>query len=44
LEDAFQDLKRMVLKETILNYPDLSKPFDIHMDAPDKQLGADISQ
>jgi hypothetical protein len=44
LESAFLELKRMVSKETLLNYPDWSKPFDIHTDASDKQLGAVISQ
>ena len=34
----------MLLKETPLNFPDWSKPFDIHTDACDKQLGAVISQ
>jgi hypothetical protein len=34
----------MVSRETLLNYPDWSKPFDIHTDASDKQLGAVISQ
>jgi hypothetical protein len=34
----------MVLRETLLNYPDWSKPFDTHTDASDKQLGAVISQ
>jgi hypothetical protein len=34
----------MVSKETLLNYPDWSKPFEIHTDASDKQLGAVISQ
>ena len=34
----------MVCQETLLNYPDWSKPFDIHTDASDYQLGAVISQ
>jgi hypothetical protein len=33
----------MILKqETLLNQPDWSKPFDIHTDASDKQLGAAV--
>jgi hypothetical protein len=44
LESAFLELKQMVSRETLLNYPDWSKPFDIHTDASDKQLGAVISQ
>jgi hypothetical protein len=43
-KSAFLELKRMVSKETLLNYPDWSNPFDIHTDASDKQLGAVISQ
>jgi len=44
LEHAFQQVKQMVCKETLLTYPDWSKPFDIHTDASDYQLGAVISQ
>ena len=31
-------------KETILNYPDFNKVFDIHTDTSDRQLGTVISQ
>ena len=34
----------MVCKKTLLTYPDWSKPFDIHTNASDFQLGAVISQ
>ena len=34
----------MISEEVFLTYPDWSKPFDIHTDASDKQLGAVISQ
>ena len=44
LERAFQDLKKLVAKDTMLNYPDWSKPFEVHTDASDFQLGAVISQ
>jgi hypothetical protein len=45
LESTILELKQMVSsRETLLNYPDWSKPFDIHTDASDKQLGAGISQ
>ena len=44
LEDAFNKVKQMICKETLLTYPDWSKPFDIHTDASDYQLGAVISQ
>jgi hypothetical protein len=44
LKKAFHEFKQMVARETLLNYPDWSKPFDIHTDASDRQLGAVISQ
>ena len=44
LELAFKAVKKMVCVETLLTYPDWSKPFDIHTDASDYQLGAVISQ
>ena len=44
LESAFQEVKQMVSKSTMLTYPDWTKPFDIHTDASDYQLGAVISQ
>ena len=31
-------------KEKILNYPKVGKPFGIHIDTSDTQLGAAISQ
>lgn len=43
-EKAFQDIKKLVAKETVLSYPDWSKPFEIHSDASDYQLGAVLSQ
>ena len=44
LEEAFHKIKQMFCKETLLTYPDWNKPFDIHTDASDFQLGAVISQ
>jgi len=44
LERAFLQLKKMVSKEALLTYPDWSKPFTIHTDASEFQLGAVISQ
>ncbi len=41
---AFEDMKRIIAKETLLAYPDFSKPFVIHTDASHTQLGAVISQ
>ena len=43
-EKAFQDVKTLVAQETVLAYPDWSKPFEIHSDASDYQLGAVLSQ
>ncbi len=43
-QKAFDDLKRVISKEVLLSYPDFNKPFDIHTDASDLQLGAVISQ
>ena len=34
----------MVCKETLLNYPDWDKPFEIHTDASNYQLGAVYSR
>ena len=38
----FGEIKRVLAKETILNYPKFDRPFDIHKDASD--MGAFISQ
>ena len=43
-QQAFLAAKNMLIKEAMLNYPDFSKPFHIHSDASDLQLGAVISQ
>ena len=43
-QKAFEDMKRVMAKETILNYPKFDQCFDIHTDASDRQLGAVISQ
>ena len=42
--EAFRTMKKIIAKETLLAYPDFSKPFTIHTDASHKQLGAVISQ
>eukprot|EP00957_Ditylum_brightwellii_P212066 15366922-Ditylum_brightwellii.AAC.1 len=41
---AFEKAKKIIGQETLLVYPDFKKPFEIHMDARDTQLGAVISQ
>ena len=41
---AFAMAKRVIAKETILAFPDFSKPFTIHTDASHCQLGGVISE
>ena len=41
---AFDNMKMLIAKETLLTYPNFSKPFHIHTDASKVQLGACISQ
>jgi hypothetical protein len=43
-EKAFNEAKQMVLRETMLAYPDFNKEFHIHTDASDYQLGGVIMQ
>jgi hypothetical protein len=39
-QQAFDNLKAAIAKETVLAYPDFSKPFEIYTDASSMQLGA----
>ena len=41
---AFDNIKRVMSKETLLHYPDFNKEFEIHTDASLRQIGAVISQ
>ena len=41
---AFNVMKQILSKDTLLAYPDFSKPFEIHTNASKVQLGAVISQ
>lgn len=41
---AFNTMKQILSKETLLAYPNFDLPFDIHTDASQTQLGAVISQ
>jgi len=41
---AFENMKRIMARETILAFPNFNKPFEIHTDASKTQLGACISQ
>ena len=43
-DKAFQQMKKIISKETLLAYPDFNDEFVIHTDASDTQLGAVISQ
>ena len=43
-QEAFDTIKRIVGKETLLAYPNFDEVFDIHTDASHTQLGAVISQ
>jgi hypothetical protein len=43
-ENAFETIKRLIARDTLLAYPDFNKKFTIHTDASDFQLGAVISQ
>ncbi len=40
----FVNTKAAITKEVVLAYPDVSKPFEIYMDASAMQLGAVIAQ
>ena len=41
---AFNEVKKILSRETLLAYPNFNETFDIHTDASDRQLGAVISQ
>ena len=41
---AFDKIKQIVGRETLLSYPDFNLPFEIHTDASHTQLGVVISQ
>jgi hypothetical protein len=43
-QTAFDKIKQIVRRETLLSYPDFNQPFEIHTDASNTQLGAVISQ
>ena len=43
-DKAFQTVKQVISENVLLRFPDFQKPFDIHTDASDYQLGAVISQ
>ena len=43
-EKAFENIKTAISKQTVLAFPDFSKPFQIHVDASEYQLGGVVSQ
>jgi hypothetical protein len=43
-QQAFDNVKAAMAKETVLAYPDFLKPFEIYSDASSMQLGAMITQ
>jgi hypothetical protein len=43
-QQVFDNVKAAIAKETVLAYPDFSKPFEIYTDASSTQLGAVIAQ
>ena len=43
-QKAFDDIKKLMTNDVLLNYPDHNLPFNIYTDAFDYQLGAVIFQ
>ena len=43
-QKAFEDIKKVMAKETIITYTNFNEVFEIHTDASDRQLGIVISQ
>jgi hypothetical protein len=43
-QQAFDNVKAAIAKETVLAYPDFSKPFEIYTDASVRQVGPMIAQ
>ncbi len=43
-QQAFDNIKAAIAKETVLAYPDFLKPFEIYTDTSSMQLGALITQ
>ena len=43
-QNAFDEMKQVISRETLLAYPNFDEVFDIHMDASLYQLGTCISQ
>jgi hypothetical protein len=43
-QEAFDKIKQVIIDDVMLSFPDFNKPFEIHTDASDFQLGAVIMQ
>src|SRR6056300_1273334 len=43
-QKAFDTIKRVMARDTLLHYPDFNKPFEIHTDASHRQITAVITQ
>jgi len=43
-EQAFQCMKQLMAQDTMITYPQFDKPFLIHTDASDKQIGGVVMQ
>lgn len=43
-QEAFENIKRIFSRETLLAFPNFTKPFHIYSDTRKKQLGAVITQ
>jgi hypothetical protein len=43
-QEAFDKIKQVITNYVMLSFPDFNKPFEIHTDASDFQLGAVIMQ
>ena len=43
-QKSFDDIKKVISRETLLAYPDFNKEFHVYTDASDYQLGAVITQ
>ena len=44
MQEAFEMVKTRISNEAMLAHADFSKPFDVHMDSSDYQLGGIVSQ
>ena len=41
---ALDDFKQFITRDVLLAYPNFNRPFDVHTDASNLQLGSVISQ